>query len=462
MNQSISDLNLSPFQSVFFNFWHMGQRPVVQGQLILIILSMAMTYGISRLSWWWLRKHYGYVQIFLKYSPRRSLLDCLLWAGHLLFSPLLLILLLIIAHVIYRRYSYYDGLIDHGIILTFIFIIYRCAIFLTSLCFPIQQIEYYRSHLFRPLLVYSFVATSVNLVQDYHRLVTTSFFDAFQTPVTIRSILLVTFGVYIWIIFSSLLCKIIVYFIANGNQVDQGFLRAVSVLINYGLIGFGLFGILGYVGINPAIFATITGGLSVGVGFGLKEVISNFVSGVWLLIEGALKPGDVINVGGEMSRVEQLGFRAATVNIIRDNTDRIIPNQVFFTEEVNTYTGRDHLVYCSVTVGTSYCVDPHQVIDLLLDLANQHPDILAQPHPVAFLLDFAESSINFEVKFWLDNPVIRKRISSELRCAIWQKFKDMNIEIPYPQRDLHIRTDQASSFPSFDGSVPVGDRQAET
>ena len=181
----------------------------------------------------------------------------------------------------------------------------------------------------------------------------------------------------------------IIYLISNGNQVDPGFIRAVSVLINYGLIGFGLFGILGYIGINPAIFATVTGGLSVGVGFGLKEVISNFVSGVWLLMEGALKPGDVINVGGEMSRVERLGFRAATVNIIRDNTDRIIPNQIFFTEEVNTYTGSNHLVYCSVIVGASYKANPRQVIDILIDLVTNHPDILSQPKPAAFMLDFS-------------------------------------------------------------------------
>ncbi|MBD2653520.1 mechanosensitive ion channel [Synechocystis sp. FACHB-383] len=441
MNQSISDLDFSPLESVFFSFWHMGQRPLVQGQLVLILGAMITAYATAKIIWWWLRKKYHSAQFFLNYSPRRSPLDCLLWAGHFFLLPSLLFLLLLFVHTIYRQHSYYDGLIDHAIILTLIFIFYRAVIFFASFCFPIQEIEYYRSHLFRPILFYFFVASTINLVEDYLPLVSTPFFDAFQTPVTIRSILLITFGVYLWVILSSLICKIIIYLISNGSQFDPGFIRAVSVLINYGLIGFGLFGILGYVGINPAIFATVTGGLSVGIGFGLKEVISNFVSGVWLLMEGALKPGDVINVGGEMSRVERLGLRAATVNIIRDNTDRIIPNQVFFTEEVNTYTGRNHLVYCSVIVGASYKANPRQVIDLLLDLATDNPDILPQPKPAAFLLDFADSSMNFEIKFWLDNPVSRKKVSSELRCRIWQKFKELDIEIPYPQRDLHLRTD---------------------
>jgi small-conductance mechanosensitive channel len=441
MNQNISDFDLSPLESVFFSFWHMGQRPLVQGQLILILGAMITAYAIAKIGWWWLRKNYPYAQLFLNHSPRRSPVDFLLWAGHFFLFPSILFLLLLFIHAIYRQYSYYDGLINHAVVLTLIFIIYRIAIFFAGFCFPIQQVEYYRSHLFRPILFYLFVASTINLLEDYILLVTTPFFDAFQTPVTIRSILLVTFGVYLWVIFSSLICKIIIYLISNGNQVDPGFIRAVSVLINYGLIGFGLFGILGYIGINPAIFATVTGGLSVGVGFGLKEVISNFVSGVWLLMEGALKPGDVINVGGEMSRVERLGFRAATVNIIRDNTDRIIPNQIFFTEEVNTYTGSNHLVYCSVIVGASYKANPRQVIDILIDLVTNHPDILSQPKPAAFLLDFADSSMNFEVKFWLDNPVSRKKVSSELRCRIWQKFDELDIEIPYPQRDLHLRTD---------------------
>lgn len=441
MNQSISDLDLSPLESVFFSFWHMGQRPLVQGQLVLILGAMITAYAMAKIGWWWLKKKYPYAQLFLNHSPRRSPLDFLLWAGHFFLLPSILFLLLLFVHAIYQQYSYYDGLINHAIVLTLIFIIYRIAIFSASFCFPVQQIEYYRSHLFGPILCYLFVASTINLVEDYIRLVSTPFFDAFQTPVTIRSILLVTFGIYLWVVFSSLICKIIVYLISNGNQVDPGFIRAVSVLINYGLIGFGLFGILGYIGINPAIFATVTGGLSVGIGFGLKEVISNFVSGVWLLMEGALKPGDVINVGGEMSRVERLGLRAATVNIIRDNTDRIIPNQIFFTEEVNTYTGRNHLIYCSVVVGASYKANPRQVIDILIDLAANHPGILAQPKPVAFLLDFADSSMNFEIKFWLDDAVSRKKVSSELRCRIWQKFSELDIEIPYPQRDLHLHVD---------------------
>jgi small-conductance mechanosensitive channel len=441
MNQSISDLDLSPLESVFFSFWHMGQRPLVQGQLVLILGAMLTAYAMAKIGWWWLRKKYPYARLSLNHSPRRSPLDFLLWAGHFFLLPSILFLLLLFVHAIYQQYSYYDGLINHAIVLTLIFIIYRIAIFSASFCFPIQKVEYYRSHLFSPILCYLFVASTINLVEDYISLVSTPFFDAFQTPVTIRSILLVTFGIYLWAVFSSLICKIIVYFISNGNQVDPGFIRAVSVLINYGLIGFGLFGILGYIGINPAIFATVTGGLSVGIGFGLKEVISNFVSGVWLLMEGALKPGDVINVGGEMSRVERLGLRAATVNIIRDNTDRIIPNQIFFTEEVNTYTGRNHLIYCSVVVGASYKANPRQVIDILIDLAANHPGILAQPKPVAFLLDFADSSMNFEIKFWLDDAVSRKKVSSELRCRIWQKFSELDIEIPYPQRDLHLHVD---------------------
>lgn len=202
----------------------------------------------------------------------------------------------------------------------------------------------------------------------------------------------------------------------------------------------GIVFIFGYVGFNPTAFAAITGGLSVGIGFGLKEVFSNFISGIVLLFEGTLKPGDIIEIGGESSEVKKLSFRSTTVRVFKDNSEKIIPNQNFFTQDFTTFTGSNRLVRRSLKVSTSYDCDPQKVINLLLQIAAQHPRILQEPPPLAFFVNFGDSSLNFEISFWLDDPLIGKTVASEIGCKIWKTFAESKIEIPYPQRDLHIRS----------------------
>ena len=127
--------------------------------------------------------------------------------------------------------------------------------------------------------------------------------------------------------------------------------------------------------------------------------------------------------------------------MIRDNSEKIIPNQIFFTAEVTTDTGSDRLVARHLRVGTSYQSNPQKVLDLLLQVADRHPRVLKEPAPLAFFIGFGDSSLDFELRFWLDDPLLTKPVTSELGCAVWEAFAKNNIEIPYPQRDLHLRSD---------------------
>ena len=128
-------------------------------------------------------------------------------------------------------------------------------------------------------------------------------------------------------------------------------------------------------GIRGTAFAAITGGLSVGIGFGLQQVVGNFISEILLLFEGALRPGDIISVEGEVSEVKRMGIRAITVRVLRDNSEKIIPNQMFFTKEVTTYTGSDRLTARTIQVKTKSKSDPQLVISLLLQIAAQYPNV---------------------------------------------------------------------------------------
>jgi small-conductance mechanosensitive channel len=172
------------------------------------------------------------------------------------------------------------------------------------------------------------------------------------------------------------------------------------------------------------------------------------VSGICLLFEGVLRPGDLISIDGNTAEIKKLGIRATTVTIIKDNSEKIIPNQKFFTDILTTFTGSDRIIRNSITIGASYDANPQKVIDLLLALADDHIHILKDPKPSAFLIEFADSSINYELTFFLDDPTIGKTVKSDLSRQLWKRFAENDIEIPFPQRDIHIRSHVNSALSS--------------
>jgi small-conductance mechanosensitive channel len=192
-------------------------------------------------------------------------------------------------------------------------------------------------------------------------------------------------------------------------------------------------------GVDPRALAIITGGLSVGIGFGLQEIVANFVSGIVLLFEQSLRPGDVVSMENEMGTVKSLGIRATTVRT-RDNVEVIVPNQAFLTSAVTTYTKTDRIVRVKIPVGVSYGSDPKEIREVLLEVARQHNLVQEKPEPVVRFIGFGDSSLDFQLEIWLDDPMLTMSIKSDLRFMIWTAFTKRNIEIPFPQRDLHLRS----------------------
>jgi small-conductance mechanosensitive channel len=175
----------------------------------------------------------------------------------------------------------------------------------------------------------------------------------------------------------------------------------------------------------------------VGLGFGIKEVFSNFVSGLWLLVEGSVRPGEVLFIDGDPCEVRSLGLRAAVLWRNRDNAELVIPNQTFFTSTTTTYTGSDSLRRSQVLVSAAYRQDPDEVMALLEATASGCTRVLAEPAPMGLLLSYGDSSINYAVRFWIANPMDNVGICSEVANAVWHAFKEQGIEIPFPQLVLH-------------------------
>ncbi|MEB3255770.1 MAG: mechanosensitive ion channel domain-containing protein, partial [Synechococcaceae cyanobacterium] len=187
-------------------------------------------------------------------------------------------------------------------------------------------------------------------------------------------------------------------------------------------------------GLNSTAVAAIAGGLSVGLGFGIKEVFSNFVSGLWLLFEGSVRPGDVLVYEGDPCQVRKLGLRAATLWRDSDNAELLVPNQTFFTATTTTYSGTDSLRCSRVVIGAAYRHDPDDVVRVILDTVRAQPRVLAEPEPYAFAWNFADSAIEYVVFYWIHDPMSNATIAGAVRRALWHAFRDHGIEIPRPQR----------------------------
>jgi len=229
----------------------------------------------------------------------------------------------------------------------------------------------------------------------------------------------------------------VAWLVQQGVGLSDGSRRALQLMLRYVVIGLGILWALDHIGFNTTAILAVAGGLSVGIGFGIKEVFSNFISGLWLLFEGSVRPGEVLFIDGDPCEVRSLGLRAAVLWRDRDNAELVIPNQTFFTATTTTYTGSDRLRRSQVTVGASYRHDPKQVMALLEATALATPRVLAEPAPKALLLSYGDSSVEYALRFWIANPMDNVSICSDVNAAVWQAFAEQDIEMPYPQRVIH-------------------------
>ena len=204
---------------------------------------------------------------------------------------------------------------------------------------------------------------------------------------------------------------------------------------------------LASVGVDLTAFAVFTGALGVGIGLGLQKVVANLFSGVLLLMDHSIKPGDVIGVGKTYGWINFMGARYVSV-ITRDGTEHLIPNETLVTTPVENWSYSNDLVRLKIPIGISYKCDPRKAIALIIEAAGDVARVLKEPKTVVLMKGFGDSSVDLEARIWINDP--RNGISnvkSEVLLRVWDRFHAAGIEIPYPQRDLHIRSNSASFGP---------------
>ena len=249
---------------------------------------------------------------------------------------------------------------------------------------------------------------------------------------------LIALGVLLWI--TTIAGQVIDGRIKSSPNLTPSIKVLTTKLVRILLVVAAVIFALKIVGIDLTAFAVVGGAIGVGLGFGLQKIFANLVSGFILLLDKSIKPGDVIAIDDYYGRVDSLGARYVSV-LTRDGIEHLIPNEELITTRVENWSHSHNLLRIRKTIGIHYKSDVRKAIALCLEAADETPRILKDPVPVCHLREFADSSVNLEVRFWIDDPMNgRANVVSVLQLGIWDKFHEHGIEIPYPQRDLHLRS----------------------
>jgi len=214
----------------------------------------------------------------------------------------------------------------------------------------------------------------------------------------------------------------------------------IAKIIRITLIVFAVLIGVSSAGIDLSIFTIFSGAVGLGIGFGLQKVVSNLFSGLLLLVDKSITPGDIIELenSGTFGWVNHMAARYTEI-VTRDNKSYLIPNEDFITQRVVNWSHGDRLIRLETNFGVHYESDPHQVVKVAIEAAKQPKRVVDQPEPVCWITDFGDSSVNFTLRFWIkDAEQGVANIKGQVLLSLWDALKENNIQIPYPHREVYV------------------------
>jgi small-conductance mechanosensitive channel len=261
-----------------------------------------------------------------------------------------------------------------------------------------------------------------------------------HTPVSLWTLVQFVLIVATVVVVAKFLRRLLRTRLLVHTKMDVGMQYLISRIFGYAVLVLGLIIGLESIGVNLSSLTVIAGALGVGIGFGLQNIVHNFVSGLIIMGERAIQIGDRVEVSGTLGEVTRIGARSTSVRT-NDNIIIILPNSEFVSNRVVNWTQLgDQRVRLHLAVGVSYGSDPRTVERLLLETATANPHVLKVPAPQVVFRGFGDSALNFEMRVWTTEMTHRPTVlKSDLFFAIWEKLKAAGIEIPFPQRDLHVK-----------------------
>ncbi len=251
-------------------------------------------------------------------------------------------------------------------------------------------------------------------------------------------------AIFLWI--ANLLSKKFDTRIKASKNLTPSAKVLLGKVLKISLIAIAVMAALGNVGIDMTAFAVFGGAVGVGIGFGLQKVTSNLISGFLLLMDKSVKPGDIIVIGETYGSINALGARYVSV-LTRDGAEHLIPNEELITQRVENWSHSNKLLRLKIPIGVAYDSDVRQAMKLALDAARDVKRVLENPAPTCNLMGFGESSIDIEVRCWIEDPQSGVRnVRSQVLLGVWDRFREHGVTFPFPQRDVHIK-DMPAVFP---------------
>ncbi len=238
---------------------------------------------------------------------------------------------------------------------------------------------------------------------------------------------------------SSILTNVLRTQVLQVTRIQRGWQEAIATVTKYLLIVIGGLVILQIWGLDLSSLTLIASALGIGLGFGLQNIAKDFGSGLVLIFEQTIKVGDFIELTDYMGTVEHIGGRSTLIRTL-DQVSIIVPNSRFLEGEVINWSHLNPISRLHIPVGVAYQSDVHHVQAALLEAGNHHPEVLKQPQPQVFFIGFGDSALEFELLVWIATPSRQPIIKSELNFEIEAALKRHNIEVPFPQRDLHVKS----------------------
>ncbi len=281
-----------------------------------------------------------------------------------------------------------------------------------------------------------------------------------ELHISLGGVLLFITTVWASIMISRAISSVLEMDVLSRLDMPKGLPSVIARLTRYTLIAMGFVFALAVAGLELTQLTILGGALGVGVGFGLQTIVSNFVAGLILAFERPIREGDIIqvqtpageNLNGEVRRI---GFRASIIRTY-DGAEVIVPNASLISNDVVNWTLSDQLRRLTIEVGVAYGTEPARVLDLLRQVPTQYSNILKEPAPLAIFTGFGDSALNFELRFWISDISQVLVMKSDVTTAVNNTLVAAGIEIPFPQRDLHLRTVDAPAAAQLRGTAEPG------
>lgn len=277
------------------------------------------------------------------------------------------------------------------------------------------------------------------LLSVIEQILTFPLFDINRTKVTLSSLVMVGLVMVGFMLVSRFMIKSLFAGLLLRTKLDAGTQYTFTRIAHYIVLIMGAIIAFQFVGIDLSGLIVIFGFLSLGIGFGLQNVTSNFISGIILLLERPIQVGDRVVVGDTEGDIQEIHLRSTIVRTL-NNVSIIVPNSEFISSNVINWSYVDPKVRIEIPIGVSYDSDLDLVLNTLREIAEENNEVLKDPEPEVLFEAFGDSAWDLNLRVWIGDPKRHQQLRSDINCAIVRKFRANNIQIPFPQRDLHVRS----------------------